>query len=148
MKGFIEKMENEEKKTVALNFSEKYILGTLTRDSKKHNSYKNYLIGIPDDDYWKREYKRAFEIPIWKVLDDKYSESRKLTYLELGRTISTREVKLDPETKEIKVKEDSMRLIMPDELIEIFKRNDRRIRETEKLSDLFTPVQEEKKDGR
>lgn len=134
-------MENEDKKTVALNFSDKYILGTLTRDSRNHKSYKNYLVGIPDDDYCERQFKRAFEIPIWKVLDDKYVEGRKLTYLELGRTISTREVKFDPETKEIEVKEDSLRLIAPDELIEIFKRNDKKIRKEEKLSDLFTPVE-------
>jgi len=117
-------MEQELKKQINLNFSEKYIMGKEGRTSRNGKQYGVFWIMIPDGNEIDIGSKRVFYIPTWLVGTDKDFEERRFTRLEAGRQIPVYVARGLGEN--FSVDRELYHLSTPEEIAELFRKHDRK----------------------
>ena len=117
-------MEQEQRKQISINFSEKYIMGKEERTSRNGKQYEILWIMIPDGNEIDISSKRVFAIPSWLVWIDKDLKDRRFIRLEAGRLIPVYVARGLNES--LSVDKELYHLSAAEELQELFKKNDRK----------------------
>ena len=81
-------MEQEQRKQINLNFSEKYIMGKEERISRNGKQYEILWIMIPDGNDIDISSKQVFSVPSWLVGTDRELKDRRFIKLDQGRQIA------------------------------------------------------------
>ena len=117
-------MEQEQRKQINLNFSEKYIMGKEERISKNRKKYEVFWIMIPDGNEIDIASKRVFSIQTWLVGNDKEFDDRRFIRLDAGRLIPVYVARGLNESFD--VDKDLYHLVAGEEIKELFKKHDRK----------------------
>ncbi len=133
-------MEQEQRKQINLNFSEKYIMGKEERISKNGKQYEVFWIMIPDGNEIGIASKRVFCIPTWLVGADKEFEDRRFTRLDAGRLIPVYAAKGLNESFD--VDKDLYHLVAAEEIKELFKEYDGKPYSSRNLAESFRSERE------
>ena len=133
-------MEQEQRKQINLNFSEKYIMGKEERISKNGKQYEVFWIMIPDGNEIGIASKRVFSIPTWLVGIDKECEDRRFTRLDAGRLIPVYVARGLNESFD--VDKDLYHLVAAEEIKDLFKEHDGKPYSSRNLAESFRSERE------
>ena len=117
-------MEQEQRKQISINFSEKYIMGKEERISRNGKQYEILWIMIPDGNDIDISSKQVFSVPSWLVGTDRELKDRRFIKLDQGRQISV--YPANGLNENFSVDKEHCHLADPEELASSFREYDRK----------------------